>query len=238
MLLAELDVFHSRPVAPTRRVSIGLAVLPTTPAPGFGGLLLGGIVAEFVHGVDPDLLEELTRLTHQVEAGHRIPQPRLRHRLQADRVGLNRYRHRLLGTGEELVFELDKRGAPEPHVLAAVYAAGRLPADVRPPVFAALRRALRWRGELDGDFVEFLSESRGTTGWATLGGRDPVVWALGVLGLSAAAAETAEPAERESVQRRFRELLRTAHPDHGAAAEGAAQRITELTEARRILLHR
>jgi hypothetical protein len=38
------------------------------------------------------------------------------------------------------------------------------------------------------------------------------------------------------VQRRFRELLRAAHPDHGAAHDGAAQRIADLTEARRILL--
>ncbi len=38
MLLAELEVFHSRPIAPTRRVAIGVAVLPTAPPPGFGGL--------------------------------------------------------------------------------------------------------------------------------------------------------------------------------------------------------
>ena len=125
MLLAELEVFHSRPIAPTRRVSIGVSVLPTSPAPGFGGLLLGGIVAGFVPDVDPDLLDDLTRLTHQVEAGQRIPQPRLRHRLQDDRVGLSRFRHQLVGNGEELVFELDDDQSPEPNVLAAVYAAGR-----------------------------------------------------------------------------------------------------------------
>ena len=230
MLLAELEVFHSRPVAPTRRVALGIAVLPTTPAPGFGGLLLGGIVAEFVSAVDPDLLADLTRLTHQVEAGHRIPQPRLRHRLQADRVGLNRHRHQLIGTGEELRFELDHDGAAEPNVLAAVYAAGRLTPDVRAPVFAAVRRALRWKGPLGADFVEYLAESRETTWWATMGGHDPVVWALGVLGL------TAEAAGHKAVQHRFRELLRTAHPDHGGATVGAAQRISDLTEARRILL--
>ena len=56
MLLAELEVFHSRPIAPTRRVALGVAVLPTSPAPGFGGLLLAGIVASFVDDVDPDLL--------------------------------------------------------------------------------------------------------------------------------------------------------------------------------------
>jgi hypothetical protein len=231
MLLAELEVFHSRPVAPTRRVALGVAVLPTTPAPGFGGLLLGGIVAEFAPLMDPDLMDDLVRLTHQVEAGHRIPQPRLRHRLQSDRIGLNRHRHQLIGTGESLEFELDHEGAAEPNVLAAVYAAGRLPVEVRAPVFAAVRRALRWRGSLGAELIEHLAQSTETATWTTLGGRDPVVWALGVLGLDA------DDAGRKAVQARFRELLRTAHPDHGGATLGAAQRITDLTEARRILLH-
>lgn len=230
MLLAELEVFHSRPIAPTRRVSVGVTVLPVTPAPGFGGLLLGGLVSEFLPEIDPDLIEDLTLLTRQVEAGRRIPQPRLRHRLQDDRVGLNRYRHRLVGTGEELRFELDGSGAAEPNVLAAVYAAGRLPEAARAPVFGAMRRAMRWRGVLGADFVEYLAESKGATSWTTLGGRDPMVWALGVLGLES------DGAGRHAVQSRFRELLRTAHPDGGGAEAIAAQRITDLTEARRILL--
>lgn len=231
MLLAELEVFHSRPIAPTRRVAIGVAVLPTAPAPGFGGLLLGGIIASFVVEVDPDLLDDLTRLTHQIEAGQRIPQPRLRHRLQDDRVGLNKVRHQLVGTGEELRFEIAPSPSAEANVLAAVYAGGRLPDDVRPAVFGALRRALLWRGDLGPEFVEYLSESRGTATWSTLGGRDPVVWALGILGLAP------ESVERPLVQTRFRQLLRDAHPDHGGATDDAAQRIIELTEARRILLH-
>ena len=45
MLLAELEVWHSRAVTPTRRVALGHLVLPTDPAPGFGGLLLGAVVA-------------------------------------------------------------------------------------------------------------------------------------------------------------------------------------------------
>lgn len=230
MLLAELEVFHSRPIAPTRRVAIGTTVLPTAPAPGFGGLLLGGLIAAFIPEVEPDLLGELDRLMRQVEAGQRIPQPRLRHRLQDDRIGLNKYRHQLIGTGEELRFELDDRGSPEPHVLAAVYAAGRLATDVRPAVFVAMRRALLWRGELGPAFVEHLSDSRHTADWSTLGGRDPLVWALGVLGL------TSGTVERSVVQTRFRQLLRDAHPDHGGASQDAAERISELTEARRILL--
>jgi hypothetical protein len=42
--------------------------------------------------------------------------------------------------------------------------------------------------------------------------------------------------DREDIQRQFRDLLRVAHPDHGGDIDGAAQRISDLTEARRILL--
>ena len=59
-------------------------------------------------------------------------------------------------------------------------------------------------------------------------------WALGVLGLTDGVA-VAVP-DRDDVQRQFRDLLRVAHPDHGGAIDGAAQRIADLTEARRILL--
>ncbi len=231
MLLAELEVFHSRPIAPTRRVALGVSVLPTAPPPGFGGLLLGGIAAAFVPEIDPDLLADLDRLTHQLEAGQRIPQPRLRHRYQDDRVGLTCHRHALIGTGEELIFDLDRRGNPAPHVLGAVYAAGKADAEHRGALFTAIRRGMRWRGEVGPKLVEHLSDSRSTIGWATLGGRDPVLWALGVLGIDAGEVE------RSVVQQRFRELLRSAHPDHGGASDDAAQRIVDLTEARRILLH-
>lgn len=230
MLLAELEVFHSRPIAPTRRVGLGISVLPMAPAPGFGGLLLGGVVATFIADVGPDMVEDFVRLSHQLEAGQRIPQPRLRHRFQDDHVGLIGYRHRLIGTGEELLFEIDHRGSPEPNVLGALYAAGRLDAEHRPAVFGAVRRGLRWSGDIGAQLVDHLSGARSTSNWASLGGRDPVLWAMGVLDLGE------DPVERGTVQRRFRELLRAAHPDHGGESGDAAQRIGELTEARRILL--
>jgi hypothetical protein len=56
-------------------------------------------------------------------------------------------------------------------------------------------------------------------------------WAMEVLGLHADMA-----VERDDVNRRYRRLLRDAHPDHGAAAKGAAERIAELSEARTLLL--
>ena len=232
MLLAELELFHSRPHAPTRRLALGATVLPTTPTPGFGGILLGGVVATFASQVDPDLLDDLHHLLQQVEAGHRIAQPRLRHRLQQDRVGLTAYRHRLVGRGEDLCFEMDQRGNPMPHVLGAIYAAGRLDPSQRGAVFSAVRRGLRWRGDVGPRLVAHLGDSRSGVSWTTRGGVDPTRWALDTLGLPSGAMG------RGVVQQRFRELLRAAHPDHGASVEGAAQRISELTEARRILLDR
>ncbi|MEJ7561563.1 MAG: hypothetical protein WKF45_03455, partial [Ilumatobacteraceae bacterium] len=62
MLLAELEVWHTRPTAPTRRVALGNLVLPADPPPGFGGLLLGAVVAAHVRDVHEDLVPDLHRL--------------------------------------------------------------------------------------------------------------------------------------------------------------------------------
>jgi len=56
-------------------------------------------------------------------------------------------------------------------------------------------------------------------------------WAMEVLGLRAGM-----DVGRDDVNRRFRRLLREAHPDSGGTSSGAAARIEELTEARSILL--
>jgi hypothetical protein len=231
MPLAELEVFHSRPIAPTRRVALGHRDLPVSPAPGFGGILLGGVVAAFMPGLDPDLFDDLDRLTHQLEAGMRIPQPRLRHRLQQDRIGLQRSVHRLHGHGEELSFEIEEKGSPAQHVLAAVYAAGELEVGPRSLVMEALRKAMRWSGSVDDALVAHLSGLARHHDWSRDAYQDPIGWALGVLAL-----ERGQRPPRTLVQRRFRELVRRAHPDHGGDRDGAAVRLAELAEARRILL--
>ncbi|HEX2023748.1 MAG TPA: hypothetical protein VHF00_03535, partial [Acidimicrobiales bacterium] len=117
MLLAELEIRHSRAVAPTRRVALGPHWLPTEPAPGYGGLLLGGIVAAHLGDVDPELRDEFLNLVDDLEAGRRISQPRLRHRFQTDVVGLDRSRHKLTGHPEnngfdDVHFELEGDGRP------------------------------------------------------------------------------------------------------------------------------
>lgn len=230
MLLAELEILHSRPVAPTRRVAIGSTTLPIGPGPGYGGILLAGIAAAFVSAIDPDLHGDLHRLTHQLQAGQRIPQPRLRHRFQDDRIGLNAHRHRLVGEEEQLHFEFDENGNAAPYVLGAVYAAGRLSANERQSVFELIRRGLLWRGDIGPELVAYLTDSGSARRWALVGGLESVAWALDVFGLESVGIEARD------VQRRFRELLRQAHPDQGGAALGAADRINDLTTARQILL--
>jgi|SRR5438874_10286059 len=222
MLLAELEIWHSRPIAPTRRVALGRQLLPLDPAPGFGGLLLGAIVAEHISELDEDLFEELHRLLADLEAGRRIPQPRLRHRFQLDRHGLARSHHRLYGRGDAVEVAFEGEGSPASQVLGAAYAAGTLDPLDRRIVMDVLRRGTRWRGGSQPELIRHL-----TGGWASA---NPSAWALGVLGFDLGAAP-----DRREVQRRFRVLLREAHPDHGGAHVGAADRIADLSEARRIL---
>ncbi len=238
MILAELEVFHSRPIAPTRRVAIGRTNLPVDPAPGFGGLLLGGIVAGHIDELDPELFDDLHRLTLQLEAGRRIPQPRLRHRFQTDRVGLTRSVHRLLGEGEDLEFEFEVKGAAAQHILAAVYAAGALPPVARARALGVVRLAMRWSGPLDQRFVAHLSGlDRGRT-WSARAFQRP-----GPLGHRRARPRRRRPGagRRPGAAGGAAPLPRPAPrgaPRPRRRHRGAADRIAELTEARRILLAR
>ncbi len=230
MIVAELEIFHSRPIAPTRRVALGQRNLPVDPAPGAGGLLLAGIVAEMAPVVAPELREHLYLLLEDLAAGKRIPQPRVRHRFQQDTVGLLRSSHRLVAYEAGLTFEFEgERGLPVQHALCALYAAGQLPELVRGVVFDALREALVWGQPVDERFISSIMGGR-TSSLADLRAwNDPVSWALETLGL--------EPGfNRRTVLKRYRVLLRDAHPDHGAEEQEAAARIAELGQARDILL--
>ncbi|MDQ6798724.1 MAG: J domain-containing protein [Actinomycetota bacterium] len=230
MLLAELEIRHSRAVAPTRRIALGSQWLPTDPAPGYGGILLGGIVAAHIDDIDPELRDELVVLIDDLEGERRIPQPRMRHRFQVDVVGLDRSRHKLVGVGEGMQFELDGHGLAVPQLLGAVYATGQIHSATRPAVFHAIRKAVRWDGPADASLIAHLADptSASPRSWRLFPTDER--WALQVLGFD---PETSP--ERAEVVRRFRDLIRQSHPDHGARHEGAGQRILELTEARRIL---
>lgn len=236
MILAELTFFHSRPIAPTRRVALGDSNLPVDPAPGFGGILLGGVLAAAARRIDEDLLPELAHLLTELEEGRRIPQPRLRFRLQVDRVGLLRSHQRLVTAGEQVEYAFDDdRSTAEQRVLAAVYAAGAIAGhEARLSVLTALRRALRWEGSIGPALIANLAGSATGHQLPTYAFEHPVEWALDTLGFDRPDNGDGPP-ERTEVQRRFRVLLRRAHPDQGGEVEAAAQRIADLREARRIL---
>ncbi len=234
MIVAELEIYHSRPIAPTRRIALGMRNLPIDPAPGAGGVLLAGILAHTAPNVEADLREHLVWLLEELAAGRRVPQPRVRHRYQTDQIGLLRSTHRLLAQGDQLVFDFeDERGKPVQFALGALYCAGSLPADVRGPVFEAMRGALMWGRPVDERFISEVMGGRTASLVDLEAWNDPVAWALEILDLVADEGDT--PNKRQ-VQRRFRSLLREAHPDHGGVTDDAAKRIADLTAARKILL--
>jgi hypothetical protein len=160
-------------------------------------------------------------------------QPRLRNRFQVDHQGLARTVGRLVGGGEQVEFDFDGNASPLQMALAATYVAGRFPLGTRARAFSVLRKGLSWRGEIDHRLIGHLSGREGAAaGWSYLAFADPSAWARDMLGID---LEGTLPARRD-IQRRFRTLVRDAHPDHGAESDEAAARIADLAEARRILL--
>jgi len=260
VLLAELNVRHTRRHQPTRRVALGDTYLPTS-GPGYGPILLGAVVADAAPYLDDLQRDQLGRFVDDARAGAlRVPRIALRYRLQTDVHGLDRSRHRIVseGLGESpsgpaVVLELDVHGRPASQLLGAVMAAAALPATARRLAFRVVDAALtRPRTSMpEGMVVRRLAHGApgvrpaapGPVGAASGARRaEPLIdawrgvpaerrWAMEVLGLRADM-----PTPRDEVQRRFRRLLRLAHPDHGASRSGAAERIAELREARDLLL--
>jgi hypothetical protein len=253
VLLAELNIRHTRRHMPTRRVAIDAGYLPTS-GPAFGGVLLGAVVAEHLPALDEDQLDALDRLVDVARRGGlSVPRIALRYRLQRDTHGLDRSRHRILAASLEQgrtrpVLELDLHGRAAPQVIGAVMAAAELPPSGRSVAFRFVDAAIARPGELP-EGLEILRRLEGLPGTrphapgegthaATEADRDlwqsiPADrrWAMEVLGLHAGLA-----IERDDVQRRFRRLVRLAHPDHGAEHDGAAERLAELSDARELLL--
>jgi hypothetical protein len=229
VLLAELEVWHSRSFAPTRRVALGHLVLPVDPAPGFGGLLLGAVIASHLPDVDRDQWPDVHRLLDQIGRGERVVQPRLQHRFQTDRHGLAVSVHRLLGDGDNVSFDLKSAGRPLAQVLGAIYAVERLDLDARRELVPVLHQAMRWQGSVGPAFITNLAGSSSATLHSLA---DPRAWALELLGFPMG---TAKPNKRE-VMTQFRTKLREVHPDHGGDHRDAAKEIDKLGQARSILL--
>ncbi|MEO6651938.1 MAG: J domain-containing protein [Ilumatobacteraceae bacterium] len=228
MLLAELEVFHTRPAVPTRRIALGHLVLPVDPPPGFGGLLLGAVVANHIGGVDADLHGDVSRLITQIERGDRVVQPRLRHRFQVDRHGLSHSRHRMNGEDDDIEFDFGTTGSDLAQVLGAVYAIERLEANSRRIIAPVLLKATMWRGRIGPALIAHLAGAQSTTLSALA---DPRAWAMEMLGFPVGLPQ---PSKRE-ITKQYRSRMRDVHPDHGGAAIDASKAILDLNEARRIL---
>ncbi len=251
MLLAELNIRHTRRHMPTRRVAIDDGYLPTS-GPAFGGVLLGAVVSENVPGLDEEQFDALNRLVDTARRGLTVPRIALRYRLQSDTHGLDLSRHRVLAADVERastrpVLELDLHGPAAPQVIGAIMAAAELPPSGRSVAFRFIDAAVAKPGMmpegleirrqyegLPGARPPAPGESGGATGNrrnAWQGVPSERRWAMEVLGLHPGLA-----IQRDDVQQRFRRLVRLAHPDHGAGNAGAAERIAELAEARELLL--
>jgi len=229
MLLAELQLWHTRAVTPTRRIALGHLVLPTDPAPGLGGVLLAAVVAAYLPDVDEEMHPDVGRLIDQVARGDRVVQPRLQHRYQIDRHGLAASVHQLNGDADHVEFDLHSMGRPLSQVLGAVYALERMNYEARRNVAPVLHRAMRWQGPIGPSFV---ADITGVSRTDLVGIADPRIWALDLLGFPMGTAKVT----KKEVMARFRIRLREAHPDHGGDENSAASDIERLGEARRILL--
>jgi hypothetical protein len=234
---------------PTRRVALETAYLPTS-GPAHGSALLAAVVATHLVGVDDEQRDLLPRLVDQARDGLTIPRIALRHRLQNDKHGLDRSRHRVVGENGSLVVEVDVHGAATPQVLGAIMGAASLPPSGRGLALDTIARVVdgRWPGLSSDVIVRAVWDRAGIAPPPLAGTRDwdrgappeerqwdgisvERRWAMEVFGMRAGM-----DVDREEISRRFRRLLRDAHPDHGGAAAKAATRIAELTEARTILL--
>ncbi|MEY3455972.1 MAG: hypothetical protein RIR38_234 [Actinomycetota bacterium] len=131
--------------------------------------------------------------------------------------------------GETVRFQFSEGGTPLQHTLAAIYSLERLDPSARRVIGPALKKAMRWRGPLDSTFMGFIA---GTSATSIANVADPRAWALEILGFPVG---TVKPSKKE-VQARFRDALRSVHPDHGGDESTASRLIDELGEARRILL--
>ena len=259
MIHAELDIRHTRKHMPTRRVALAGMFLPTSGSAD-GLVLLDATLRTFLPRIDPDLQPLLERVVHHARNGElQIPGISMRYRLQTDQHGLDRSLHRIVEETvpgfehfpeeqrpRQRVIELDTHGPADPQILGVVLAANALPPNARQSAFVVIDRALRdtYQPPL-GYHVRFLADGVARSGPPLAGAATPIYddgarwanvapetrWAMEVLGLRPDISFT-----RNDVQQRFRRLLRLAHPDQGAQDAGAAERISELSEAREILL--
>jgi hypothetical protein len=185
VLLAEIEIWHTRPAVPTDGSRSDTWCCPSTRRPGFGGLLLGAIVAEHLYGVDDDSSRRAPADHLDRDTATRIVQPRLRHRFQVDRHGLAKSHHRMLGNGDDISFDFRSQGTDLAQVLGAIYAVERLAPEHRRQIAPVLQKAARWRGPIGPSMIAYLAGSQ-TLDLEALA--DPRAWAMDILGFEVGSA--------------------------------------------------
>ncbi len=246
-VLAELVVRHTRRTMPTRRVALGTAYLPMSGT-AYGALLLGAVAHQRIDSLDEDQIELIPALLHAAAGELEVPGIALWFRMQTDVQGLDRSQHRVVQEHGTVIVELDIHGAATPQIVGAIMAAASLPPTPRVAALQAIMRATEGRfryprGVLIRRLVEGIpAEVPWAPGVTWKQGKpssesiwDGIAsdrrWAMGILGCAPEFA-----LDRDDVNKRFRMLLRDAHPDSGGADLGAADRIAEIREARELLL--
>lgn len=192
-LCAELEVCHSRVVAPTRRVALGSLDLPED----YGPVLLGCVAGWFSQGQDDEFFSDAAKLLAYVSTKTSIPQPHMRFRFQQDLVGLLASSHQIReevesrngqkawrgnsgngyggnGLAEGLKFVSDmKSSTPAQHVLGALYAAYRLEDEAHWQSCEMIETALEWAVERPLGSLKGTKTRLGITGVETTGGTEP-----------------------------------------------------------------
>lgn len=235
---AQLEIFHSRPVVPTRRICLGKQILDSQPVSSsdltLGGLLLASVVGRYASSIHPDLWEDVELLINNVERKKRTPQPFMRFRLQTDKVGLSKTSHTLTQFANG-TFKLEiaaVRGSSVQQFLGALYVASSLEDAARTSCIAAIRMALSWWGSDADRLLEYLLNAK--VAGAGEDSDQPISWALNILGIEA--DKLVQAPTGSEIQRHFRQKLWNIHPDRGGDPILASQLIPELAEARRVLL--
>ena len=249
---AQLEIFHSRPVVPTRRIALGSQILDNTlvsnPSTSnsskltLSGLLLAAVVGRYASMIHPDLWEDLELLINNVENKKHISQPFLRFRLQTDKIGLAKTTHTLTQFADGLMDiqlpneKSNAKGAPIQQILGALYVANSLEANARVSCISAIRVAVSWWGNNNEKLLQYLLESINgeDNAYDTGDNLNSISWALEILDIETSNLITI-PSGVE-VQRHFRQKLWEVHPDRGGDPNLASQLIPELAEARRVLL--
>ena len=192
-ICAELEVCHSRVVAPTRRVALGSLDLPED----YGPVLLGCVAGWFAQGQDDEFFSDAAKLLAYVSTKTSIPQPHMRFRFQQDLVGLlvsshqireevdsrngqghwrgnggNGYSGNGLAEGLEFVSDM-KSSTPAQHVLGALYAAYRLEDEAHWQSCEMIEMALEWAVERPLGSLKGTKTRLGITGVETTGGTEP-----------------------------------------------------------------